>query len=236
MKAVILAGGLGTRLSEETKIKPKPLVEIGGKPILWHIMKIYSHYGVNDFIICAGYKGHMIEEYFQNNPESNWKILIEDTGKDTMTGGRLGRLKNHLKDEQSFCFTYGDGVANVNIQELVAFHKLHGKLATMTTSFPPERFGRVVLDGDAVISFREKPSNDTTRVNAGFFVLNPEVLNLLESDQTVWELDPLLSLTQKNELMAFRHDDFWQPMDTLYEKELLNEMWDKNTAKWKVWK
>ena len=235
MKAVILAGGLGTRLSEETKSKPKPLVEIGGKPILWHIMKIFSNYGINDFIICAGYKGYMIEEYFQDNPESNMNILVEDTGKDTMTGGRLGRLKDQLKDEESFCFTYGDGVANVNIQKLVAFHREHGKLATMTTSFPPERFGRVTLDGDAVVSFREKPSNDTTRVNAGFFVLNPEVLNLIQSDQTVWELDPLLELTQKNELMAFRHDDFWQPMDTLYEKEQLNNLWKENKAKWKVW-
>ena len=152
-----------------------------------------------------------------------------------MTGGRLGRLKEHLKDEESFCFTYGDGVANVNIQNLIAFHREHGKLATMTTSFPPERFGRVVLDGDTVVSFREKPSNDNTWVNAGFFVLNPEVLNLIQSDQTVWELDPLLELTQKNELIAFRHDDFWQPMDTLYEKELLNNLWNKNKAKWKVW-
>lgn len=256
MKAVILAGGLGTRLSEETVLKPKPMVEIGGKPILWHIMKIYSFYGINDFIICCGYKGYVIKEYFANyfmhqsditfDMEKNqmkvhekraepWKVTLIDTGEDTMTGGRLKRLKKYLKDEESFCFTYGDGVANVDIKALIDFHKAHGKEATLTATYPPGRFGALDIVNNQVRQFAEKPKGDGLLINGGFFVLSPKVIDRIESDTTSWELEPLSELALDGELMAFKHQDFWQPMDTLRDKNLLQGLWERNEAPWKVW-
>ena len=256
MKAVILAGGLGTRLSEETVLKPKPMVEIGGKPILWHIMKIYSYYGINDFIICCGYKGYVIKEYFANyfmhqsditfDMEKNqmtvhekraehWKITLIDTGDDTMTGGRLKRLKKYLKDEESFCFTYGDGVANVDIKALIDFHKAHGKEATLTATYPPGRFGALDIVNNQVRRFAEKPKGDGLLINGGFFVLSPKVIDRIEGDTTSWELEPLSELALDGELMAFKHQDFWQPMDTLRDKNLLQDLWERNEAPWKVW-
>ena len=256
MKAVILAGGLGTRLSEYTSSCPKPMVEIGGKPILWHIMKIYSAHGINDFIICCGYKGYMIKEYFQNyhlhmsdvtfDIKNNsmrvhheraepWTVTLVDTGENSMTGGRLLRVSDYLVGEESFCFTYGDGVADVDIGALIEFHKGHGKDATMTTSFPPGRFGAIKVEDKRVLSFKEKPKGDGALVNAGFFVLSPRVLDRIEGDSTTWEQEPLLRLTEDRQLMSYQHSGFWQPMDTLYDKTNLESLWDEGKATWKVW-
>ena len=257
MKAVILAGGLGTRLSEETVSKPKPMVEIGGKPILWHIMKIYSHYGVNDFIICCGYKGYVIKEYFANyflhqsdvtfNMTKNemivhekraepWKVTLVDTGDNTMTGGRLKRVEEYLKDEEAFSFTYGDGVGRVDIAALIDFHKRHGKDATLTATFPPGRFGAIDIQNDQIKSFQEKPKGDGAMINGGFFVLSPKVISRIEGDQSIWEQEPLKSLAEDGELMAFKHEGFWLPMDTLRDKMKLQEMWESGDAPWKVWR
>jgi glucose-1-phosphate cytidylyltransferase len=256
MKAVILAGGLGTRLSEETQLKPKPMVEIGGKPILWHIMKIYSHFGVNEFIVCCGYKGYMIKEYFANyflhqsdvtfNMGDNsmeihrqraepWKVTLVDTGEDTMTGGRLRRVRDYLKDEEAFCFTYGDGLGNIDIKSSIEFHKKHGKLATLTATFPPGRFGAIDIVNNKVINFKEKPKGDGAMVNGGFFILSPKVLNLLEGDYTIWEEEPLSNLANAGELMAYKHEGFWLPMDTLRDKQKLQELWETGSAPWKFW-
>ena len=256
MKAVILAGGLGTRLSEETISKPKPMVNIGGRPILWHIMKIYSAHGINEFIICCGYKGHIIKEYFQNyflhmsditfdmkenemqvhnKRAENWKITLIDTGEKTMTGGRLKRVFNHVKDDEAFCFTYGDGVGDINISELIKFHKSHGKKATMTTSFLPGRFGAITIDGNKIKSFKEKPKGDGSMINAGFFVLSPKIIDFIDGDETVWEHEPLMNLADNDQLMAFKHDGFWQPMDTLFDKNSLEELWETKKAPWKIW-
>ena len=257
MKAVILAGGLGTRLSEETISKPKPMVEIGGKPILWHIMKSYSHYGINDFIICCGYKGYVIKEYFENyflhqsdvtfNMKDNkmlvhkeraepWTITLVDTGENSMTGGRLKRVAPYLNEGEDFCFTYGDGVADVNIGELLKFHQAHGKEATLTATFPPGRFGALDIVDDQVLQFQEKPRGDGALINGGYFVLSPKVLSRIKDDQTTWEQEPLKGLATDQQLMAFKHDGFWQPMDTLRDKVLLEELWETNQAPWKVWK
>ena len=257
MKAVILAGGLGTRLREETVSKPKPMVEIGGKPILWHIMKTYSHYGINDFIICCGYKGYVIKEYFANyflhqsdvtfNMKNNkmtvhedraepWIVTLVDTGDNSMTGGRLKRVLPYLKNEEAFCFTYGDGVADINIKSLIEFHKSHGKLATLTATFPPGRFGALSIEDNQVQKFEEKPKGDGALINGGYFVLSPKVIERIEGDDTTWEQEPLKSLGMDRELMSFKHDGFWQPMDTLRDKIKLNELLDQNKAPWKVWK
>lgn len=255
MKAVILAGGLGTRISEETYLKPKPMIEVGGKPILWHIMKIYSHYGVNDFVICCGYKGYVIKEYFANyflhmsdvtfdmqqnqmevlqrNTEP-WRVTLVDTGENTQTGGRLRRVANYLAGEDAFCLTYGDGVANVDIQALIGFHKMHGKLATITAVLPPGRWGALELSGDTVIDFAEKPSSGGL-INGGFFVVSPQCIDLIADDRTVWESGPLSHLAKQGELRAFQHQGFWQPMDTLREKNLLEDLWVNGKAPWKVW-
>lgn len=256
MKAVILAGGLGTRLSEETVSKPKPMVEIGGKPILWHIMKIYSHYGIKDFIICCGYKGYVIKEYFNNyflhhsdvsfNMKDNniiihkeraepWRVTLVDTGDNSMTGGRLKRVLSYLKDEEAFCFTYGDGVADIDIESSIEFHKSHGKLATLTSAFPPGRFGALEIEDNKVTKFQEKPKGDGALVNAGFFVLSPKVIDRIDGDETVWEQEPLKSLASDGELMSFKHEGFWRPMDTLRDKIILNELFEQNKAPWKVW-
>jgi len=256
MKAVILAGGLGTRLSEETHLKPKPMVEIGGKPILWHIMKIYSAFGVNDFVICLGYKGYIIKEYFanyflhmsdvtfdlqknctqvhQNNAEP-WRVTLVDTGDNTMTGGRLKRVAEYLRDEDAFCFTYGDGVSNVNIGELLKFHREQGVLATVTATFPPGRFGALCVERDKVTSFQEKPAGDGAMINGGFFILSPQVIGLVDGDHTVWEHEPLENLAASGQLAAFRHAGFWQPMDTLRDKNYLEDLWKSGDAPWKVW-
>lgn len=256
MKAVILAGGLGTRLSEETVSKPKPMVEIGGKPILWHIMKIYSFYGINDFIICCGYKGYVIKEYFANyflhqsdvtfNMRDNemevhqkraepWKVTLVDTGDDSMTGGRLKRVLPYLKDEESFCFTYGDGVADVNIKELIKFHNNHGKLATLTATYPEGRFGALDIVDNQIMRFQEKPKGDGALINGGFFVLSPQVIDRISGDDTIWEQDPLKSLAIDNQLMSYKHEGFWQPMDTLRDKRKLEDLWDNNKAPWRLW-
>jgi glucose-1-phosphate cytidylyltransferase len=256
MKAVILAGGLGTRLSEETSIKPKPMVEIGGKPILWHIMKSYSAHGINDFIICCGYKGYVIKEYFANyflhtsdvtfdlqNNEMEvhsrhaepWKVTLVDTGDDTLTGGRLKRVERYVRDEESFCFTYGDGVSDVNIGALIAFHKSHGKLATLTATQPPGRFGALNLEGQRINSFQEKPQGDGGWINGGFFVLSPEVIDGIEGDATTWEKKPMERLAKEGQLDAYFHRGFWQPMDTLRDKIHLEELWQSGTAPWKTW-
>jgi glucose-1-phosphate cytidylyltransferase len=256
MKAVILAGGLGTRLSEETSTKPKPMVEIGGKPILWHIMKIYSAHGINDFIICCGYKGYMIKEYFTNyfNHQSDitidllqnktiihkkraepWKVTLIDTGEDSMTGGRLKRVSDYLKEDEDFCFTYGDGVSDVNISELIKFHRSHGKEATLTATYPPGRYGALEIQNDQVTLFHEKPEGDGKLINAGFFILNKSVISRIENDTISWEQEPLKSLALDNQLMAFKHTGFWQPMDKLSDKKLLEELWLNNKALWKVW-
>ena len=257
MKAVILAGGLGTRLSEETGSRPKPMVEIGGKPILWHIMKIYAAHGINDFIICCGYKGYIIKEYFanyylhmsdvtydmtdnsmivHNERAESWKVTLIDTGDSSMTGGRLRRVKDYVKDEEAFCFTYGDGVADIDITSLVAFHKSHGKLATVTAAYPSGRFGALEIEASMVKNFQEKPKGDGGMVNAGFFVLSPEVIDLIDGDETVWEQKPLMELASTNDLMAYEHSKFWQPMDTLRDKVNLEELWSTGQAPWKVWK
>jgi glucose-1-phosphate cytidylyltransferase len=257
MKAVILAGGLGTRISEETHLKPKPMIEIGGKPILWHLMKIYSSHGINDFIVCCGYKGYIIKEYFANyflhmsdvtfdmtnnkmkvhqqNSEP-WTVTLVDTGEDTQTGGRLKRVASYLKNEKAFCFTYGDGLANVDITKLIKFHESHGKLATVTAVQPPGRYGALNRDNDLVTGFVEKPKGDGGWINGGFFVLSPECFDYIDSDDTPWEQKPLRDIAIKGELMAYEHKDFWQPMDTLREKNLLEELWDSGNAPWKTWK
>jgi glucose-1-phosphate cytidylyltransferase len=259
MKAVILAGGLGTRLSEETDLKPKPMVEIGGMPILWHIMKIYSAHGVNDFVICLGYKGYKVKEFFSNyfmhtsditfslkdnrmkvhhTSAENWEVTLVDTGEGTQTGGRLKRVQKHLEGDSDFCFTYGDGVGDIDIQGLIAYHKNHGKLATVTATVPAGRYGALALaeDNSTVESFREKPVGNESWVNGGFFVLRSEVLNLIDGDATSWEAGPLASIAQQGQLKAFKHAGFWQPMDTLREKTLLNQLWDNKEAPWKTWK
>lgn len=256
MKAVILAGGLGTRLSEETSVKPKPMVEIGGKPILWHIMKLYSAHGINDFIICCGYKGYVIKEYFANyflhmsdvtfdmqNNEMTvhrkraepWTVTLVDTGDKSMTGGRLGRVAEHIKDEEAFCFTYGDGVGDIDIARTIDFHKSHGKKATLTAAYPPGRFGALDIQAGQVNSFKEKPKGDGAMINGGFFVLSPEVLKYIGDDSTVWEQYPLNQLAEDGELMAYEHHGFWQPMDTLRDKVYLEELWQEHKAPWKVW-
>lgn len=256
MKAVILAGGLGTRISEETLIKPKPMIEIGGMPILWHIMKMYSHHGIQEFVICCGYKGYLIKEYFANyflhmsdvtfdmsknsmevhqRSAEPWRVTLVDTGADTMTGGRIRRVANFLRDEEAFCLTYGDGVSDVNITELLAFHKAQGVKATLTAMVPPGRFGVLGLEGDKVGTFMEKPKGDGALINGGFFVLSPAVLDLIEDDQTVWERAPLEQLALGGELAAFQHHGFFQPMDTLRDKVFLEELWQSSKAPWKVW-
>jgi len=257
VKAVILAGGLGTRLSEETDIRPKPMIEIGNRPILWHIMKIYSSHGINDFIICCGYKGYVIKEYFANyflhmsdvtfnlsensmkvhyNNIEPWTITLVDTGENTMTGGRLKRIKRYLDKDELFCFTYGDGVANVDISELIKFHKSHSGLATLTATRPPGRYGALKIGSNNLIEyFQEKPDGDGSWINGGFFVLNPLVLERIENDFTSWEAEPLAQLASDGELFAFRHEGFWQPMDTLREKKMLNDLWANGKAPWKIW-
>jgi glucose-1-phosphate cytidylyltransferase len=256
MKAVILAGGLGTRISEETDTKPKPMVEIGGKPILWHIMKAYSAHGVNDFVICCGYKSHLIKEYFANyflyksdvtfdmskntmevheRSAEPWRVTLVDTGENTMTGGRLKRVAAYVRDEENFCMTYGDGLSNVNIGELIAFHKSQGVKATLTATFPPGRFGALEFEGNKVRNFREKPQGDGAMINGGFFVLSPEVLDYIDDDTTVWERGPLETLADQGQLAAFQHHGFWQPMDTLRDKILLEQLWASGKAEWKVW-
>ncbi|MDQ6962312.1 MAG: glucose-1-phosphate cytidylyltransferase [Mariprofundaceae bacterium] len=256
MKVVLLAGGLGTRISEETSSKPKPMVEVGGMPILWHIMKTYSSYGFNDFIICLGYKGYLIKEYFANyflhtsdvtfdftnknsmeihqNMSEPWKVTLVDTGAKTMTGGRLKRISKYLGDKD-FCFTYGDGVGNVNIKELVAFHQSNQSLATLTAAQPPGRFGSLTLKGDSIQGFQEKPEGDGGWINAGFFVLSPKVLNYISDDDTSWEAEPLQNLASEGLLNSYKHRGFWQPMDTLRDKNYLEELWATGKAPWKSW-
>lgn len=256
MKAVILAGGFGTRISEETHLKPKPMIEIGGKPILWHIMKLYSVHGVNDFVICCGYKGYVIKEYFANyflhmsdvtfDMSNNtmevheqhaepWKVTLVDTGENTMTGGRLKRVKKHIQDEEAFCFTYGDGLSNTNIRASIAFHHQHGRLATVTAVQPPGRYGAIQQVNNQVTGFMEKPRGDGGLINGGFFVLSPKVLDLIDNDQSSWEGTPLMNLAQDGQLMSWDHDGFWQPMDTLRDKIQLEELWASGKAPWKIW-
>jgi glucose-1-phosphate cytidylyltransferase len=248
MKTVILAGGLGTRISEESHLKPKPMIEIGGKPILWHVMKIYAAHGLNDFVICCGYRGYVIKEYFANYFDlagntmqvhqryaESWKVTLVDTGEATLTGGRLKRVAPYLENEEAFCFTYGDGVADVDISAEIAFHRQHGKLATVTAVQPPGRYGALKLDGTRVASFMEKPLGDGGLINGGFFVLSPRCLDLIEGDHSSWEDKPLMSLTAQGEIQAFEHSGFWQPMDTLRDKNLLEELWSSGRAPWKVW-
>jgi glucose-1-phosphate cytidylyltransferase len=256
MKAVILAGGLGTRISEESHLKPKPMIEIGGKPILWHIMKIYSHYGINDFIICLGYKGYVIKEYFANyflhmsdvtfdmahnqmevheKYAEPWRVTLVDTGESTMTGGRLKRVKDYLSSDEPFCFTYGDGVSNVRVDELVEFHRRHGKLATVTAIQPPGRYGSLNLTGPLVRSFQEKPAGDGAWINGGFFVLNPQAVDAIEGDSTSWEGGPLEGFALQEQLVAYQHAGFWQAMDTLRDKNHLEELWTAGKAPWKIW-
>ncbi|QXF36020.1 glucose-1-phosphate cytidylyltransferase [Photorhabdus luminescens] len=256
MKAVILAGGLGTRLSEETVVKPKPMVEIGGKPVLWHIMKMYSAHGINDFIICCGYKGYVIKEYFANyflhmsdvtfymaenrmevheKRAEPWNVTLVDTGDISMTGGRLKRVADYIKDDEAFLFTYGDGVSDVNIQATIDFHRNHGKLATLTATLPPGRFGALDIKNKQIRSFQEKPKGDGAMINGGFFVLNPKVIDLIDNDATTWEQEPLMTLAEQGELMAYEHTGFWQPMDTLRDKHYLEALWKKRQAPWKIW-
>lgn len=256
MKAVILAGGLGTRIAEESHLKPKPMIEIGGHPILWHIMKIYSHYGINEFVICLGYKGYIIKEYFanyflhtcdvtfdvsRNEMEVHrrfaepWRVTLVDTGNETMTGGRLKRVRQYVGD-QSFCFTYGDGVADVDIGKLVEFHRAHGRLATITAIQPPGRYGAIKMDGTSVRSFQEKPAGDGAWINGGFFVLEPAAIDYIAGDATSWESEPLAGIAAADQLRAFSHTGFWQAMDTLREKNRLEELWAKGSPPWKVWK
>ncbi len=257
MKAVILAGGLGTRLSEETSLRPKPMVEIGGKPILWHILKMYSHHGINDFVICCGYKGYVIKEYFANyflhmsdvtfDMKSNqmhvhhkraepWTVTLVDTGDTSMTGGRLNRVADYVKNEEAFCFTYGDGVGDIDITASIEFHRQHGKHATLTATFPPGRFGALDMKDGQVMSFKEKPKGDGAMINGGFFVLSPDVLKYVTAgDDVVWEQQPLMQLAEDGQLMAFEHHGFWQPMDTLRDKHHLEELWASGKAPWKTW-
>lgn len=256
MKAVILAGGLGTRLSEETSVRPKPMVEIGGKPILWHIMKIYSTHGVREFVICLGYKGYLIKEYFanyflhmsdvtidmehnrvevHNNSAEPWRVTLVDTGDNTMTGGRLLRVREYVKDEEAFCLTYGDGVGDVDVGEAVRFHKAHGALATLTGVQPPGRFGALEMEKDRLVSFQEKPFGDGGWINGGFFVLSPKVIDYISDDTTIWERGPLENLATAGQIMVYRHSGFWQPMDTLRDKTHLEDLWQSGKAPWKVW-
>jgi len=256
MKAVILAGGLGTCISEETALRPKPMVEVGGRPILWHILKMYAAHGINDFVICCGYKGNVIKEFFASyfmtqsdvtfDMRSNrmqvhhqraepWNVTVVDTGEHTMTGGRLLRVRRYVEQDEAFCFTYGDGVSDLDISASLDFHRAHGKQATLSAVFPPARFGALDLDGDRVRAFQEKPRGEGGRINGGFFVLSPRVLGLLDGDDCVWEQAPLATLAAQGELMAFAHDGFWQPMDTLRDKNLLEELWASGKAPWKRW-
>jgi len=255
MKTVILAGGLGTRISEESHLKPKPMVEIGGKPILWHIMKIYSAHGINEFIICAGYKGYVIKEYFanyflhqsdvtfdmcenkmkiHNNTCEPWSVTIVDTGENSNTGGRIRRIKDYLNGE-TFCLTYGDGVADINIKNLVEFHKSHNNYATLTSVQPPGRYGAIETDNDYVRKFREKPKGEGGRINGGFFVLEPEIFDFIKNDSTSWEAESLVEIAETGKLTAYRHNGFWQPMDTLRDKNKLEELWETGNAPWKLW-
>jgi glucose-1-phosphate cytidylyltransferase len=256
MKAVILAGGLGTRISEESSVRPKPMIEVGGKPILWHIMKIYSSYGVNNFIICCGYKGYVIKEYFANyflhmsdvtfdfqdnqmevheRHAEPWRVTLLDTGEETMTGGRILRARSHLETEKAFFLTYGDGVADVNITKLLQLHRKMNTKATMTAVFPPGRFGAIDILNKKVTAFTEKPKGDGGMINGGFFVLSPAVFDLLEGDKTIWEREPMETLAQQGQISAYLHDGFWQPMDTLRDKIYLEELWQSGAAPWKTW-
>jgi len=256
MKAVILAGGLGTRLSEETTLKPKPMVEVGGKPILWHIMKIYSTYGINDFVICCGYKGYIIKEFFANyflhtsdvtfDMQRNtmevhsrhaepWKVTLVDTGEETMTGGRLKRVRKFVENDEAFCFTYGDGVSDIDIGASIAFHKKHGKLGTMAAVQPPGRFGAIDIDGQRILRFKEKPQGDGNWINGGYFVLSPKVIDYITDDSTLWEKEPMEHLARVNQIDAFVHPGFWQPMDTLRDRTYLEELWLNGKAPWKSW-
>lgn len=256
MKAVILAGGLGTRISEESVLRPKPMIEIGGKPILWHIMKMYSAHGIHDFVICCGYKGYVIKEYFANyflhnsdvtfdmqknsmeihqNSSEPWRVTVVDTGEETMTGGRLKRVAPYLTSEEDFCFTYGDGVSDVNITELINFHKSQKRLATVTAVQPPGRFGVLNFEGTAVKSFTEKPQGDGAYINGGFFVLKPQVIEYIADDEVIWEREPMEKLAVQNQMSSFFHKGFWQPMDTLRDKNHLEELWKRNKAPWKTW-
>lgn len=256
MKAVILAGGLGTRISEETIVKPKPMIEVGGKPILWHILKLYSSYGVNEFIICCGYKGYLIKEYFSNyflhmsdvtfdmqnnemhvheNHAEPWKVTLVNTGEESMTGGRLKRVADYIKDEECFCMTYGDGVGDVDIAASIAFHQQQNTLATVTATHPQAKFGALQIEGDRVSSFQEKPTGDGGIVSGGFFVLSPKVLDYIDSDQSSWEHTPLERLASEGQLAVFRHEGFWQPMDTLRDKQYLDRLWATGNAPWKKW-
>lgn len=256
MKAVILAGGMGTRISEETHLRPKPLIEIGGRPVLWHIMKIYSHHGINDFIICCGYKGYLLKEYFANyflhmsdvtfdmstnsmevhhHKAEPWRVTLVDTGETTMTGGRLKRVAEFLVGQEAFCFTYGDGVADIDIAAEIRFHREHGKLATVAAVRPPGRYGALQMNGHNVTGFAEKPRGDGGHINGGFFVLSPKCIDLISGDATPWEGEPLGQLAGRGELMAFNHDGFWQPMDTLRDKNHLEELWANGNAPWKKW-
>ncbi|HEY9137199.1 MAG TPA: glucose-1-phosphate cytidylyltransferase [Terriglobus sp.] len=258
MKAIILAGGLGSRLSEETVLRPKPMVEIGGRPILWHIMKIYSAYGINDFIVCLGYKGYVIKEFFANyslhasdvtvdlannsvewhrNDAEPWRVTLVETGANTLTGGRLKRVLPYVKDEESFCFTYGDGVADVDIAKLIEFHRSHGKYVTLTATQPSGKFGALGLEEDGTVSkFAEKPRGDGRWVNGGFFVLSPKVGEYIAGDETIWERDPLEKLSAERQVAAYKHPGFWQPMDTIHDRELLENLWKAGDAPWKLWK
>ena len=256
MKAVILAGGLGTRISEESHLKPKPMIEIGGKPILWHILKIYSHHGINDFVICLGYKGYVIKEFFANyflhtsdvtfdlsknsmevheQHAEPWRITLIDTGENTQTGGRLKRVRNYLTDDDAFCFTYGDGVSDVDIGRSIEFHRQHGLLATVTAATPPGRFGTLEITGSLVTRFHEKPLGSDGVINAGFFVLSPKVIDLIDDDQSPWEAGPLETLARQKQLAVWQHRGFWQPMDTLRDKVLLEQLWNAGHAPWKKW-
>ena len=256
MKAVLLAGGLGTRLSEETAIKPKPMVEIGGKPILWHILKSYSCHGINDFVICCGYKGYIIKEFFANyflhtsdvtfdmrdntmqiheRHTEPWTVTLVDTGEETMTGGRLKRVRKFVENDDAFCFTYGDGLSDVNISASIAFHRIHGKLATVTAVQPPGRFGAIDLDGQKIRNFKEKVQGDGNWINGGYFVLSPKVIDLIEDDGVIWELEPMERLATSGQIDAYLHSGFWQPMDTLREKLLLENLWQSGKAPWKKW-
>ncbi len=256
MKAVILAGGLGTRFAEETSLRPKPMIEIGGRPILWHIMKIYAAHGVTDFVICCGYKGYVIKEYFANyflhmsdvtfDMRANemivhekraepWRVTLVDTGDDSMTGGRLKRVADHVRDEEAFFFTYGDGVGDIDITKSLAFHRAHGKAATLTATYPPGRFGALHMEGTRIVDFMEKPQGDGGMINGGFFVLGPRVLDYLEGDATVWEQEPLRRLAAEGELHAYEHHGFWQPMDTLRDKHHLEALWGSGKAPWRIW-
>lgn len=256
MKAVILAGGLGTRFAEETSLRPKPMIEIGGRPILWHIMKIYAAHGINDFVICCGYKGYVIKEYFANyflhmsdvtfDMKANemivhekraepWRVTLVDTGDDSMTGGRLRRVADHVAGEEAFCFTYGDGVGDIDITRSIALHRQHGKLATLTATYPPGRFGALQMEGGRITDFLEKPQGDGGMINGGYFVLSPKVVDYIDDDATIWEQEPLRTLAHDGQLMAYEHHGFWQPMDTLRDKQHLEALWSGGKAPWRIW-